>query len=118
MVEDDAEGCGGMVVQSQNTSSEQKLVKHINPMLPQASPPSPSACFTSTLVHSLTSPSPVQSTQSTIFGRPQLVTCKPAAAGSTPVSKIATQTPRPSQEGRKRRKASACGGGWERGQWE
>ena len=98
--------------QSRNSFKTETPCNHIHA--------SSSACCTSTRVHSLTSPSPVQSTQSMIFGRPQLVTCKPAAAGSTPVSKIATHTPRPSQDGRVRRKAEACGrgGGGGRGQWE
>ncbi len=43
-----------------------------------------------------TSPLPEPSTTSIIFGRPSGVVCSPGAPGSTPVSKMATITPRPS----------------------
>ena len=46
-----------------------------------------------------TSPLPVPSTRSTILGRPSGVVARPAAPGSTPVSKIATMQPRPSYSG-------------------
>mmetsp|Transcript_443 Transcript_443/g.1130 ORF Transcript_443/g.1130 Transcript_443/m.1130 type:complete len:314 (+) Transcript_443:5249-6190(+) len=46
-----------------------------------------------------TSPEPVQSMTSSTFGLPSVVTCSPAAPGSTPVSKIATTVPLPSKVG-------------------
>ena len=55
-----------------------------------------------------TSPEPEASRMSTSFRSPVEVTARPAAAGSTPVSKTAMTTPRPSAVGRARRKASAA----------
>mmetsp|Transcript_14411 Transcript_14411/g.36473 ORF Transcript_14411/g.36473 Transcript_14411/m.36473 type:complete len:222 (+) Transcript_14411:781-1446(+) len=66
-----------------------------------AAPCSPSSANPSArrTVDVSTSPLPVQSTRSTILGAPVLVVCNPAAPGSTPVSKMATTTPRPSNSG-------------------
>ena len=55
-----------------------------------------------------TSPAPVASTRSSTLGRPSGVRCMPIAPGSTPVSRMATTTPAPSQCGRADRKTSAC----------
>ena len=60
----------------------------------------PGSTLASTLVLVLMSPSPVQSMISRIFGLPSVVTERPVAPGSTPVSNTATTMLRPSASGR------------------
>ena len=45
---------------------------------------------------SLTTPSPEKSRTSSVLGAPVLVTMRPSTPGSTPVSRMAIRTPRPS----------------------
>lgn len=56
-----------------------------------------------------TSPLPDASTMSTTLGRPSDVVCSPMAAGSTPVSRTAMMTPRPSHSECSDTNCPACG---------
>ncbi|KAH9414298.1 hypothetical protein DERP_008497 [Dermatophagoides pteronyssinus] len=62
----------------------------------------------STIVVVSTSPAPVASIISIIFGCPSLVTVKPGAPGSIPESKIAIRTERPSYDGYFVKNIDAC----------
>ena len=67
---------------------------------PSGAPPPPiSSDSAKRLARVSTSPAPEQSMRSTIFGVPSVVSWRPAASGSTPVSKMAMTTPRPSNRG-------------------
>lgn len=74
---------------------EQASSPSMHPASAQPQPPAPAPV---TVLVS-TSPLPVQSTASTTFALPSVVVCRPAAPGSTPVSKMATTVPRPSYVG-------------------